>query len=217
MRNKFDEQLDKLHDELVYMGSLCEEAISVAVKALITSDKSLIENVFAIDGNIDVQEREIESLCLKLLLKQQPVASDLRKISSAMKMISDMERIGDQASDIAEITKHLAGHADIYSVQLNGMATDVIKMVTDSIDSFVKSDLQLARKVIEFDDTVDRDFDSLRNNLIDMITKDCSAGELCIDLIMVVKYLERIGDHAVNIAEWVEFSLTGIHRRDKKL
>ncbi len=216
MRNKFDEQLDKLHNELVYMGSLCEEAISLSIRALLSNDESLLQKVFAIDSNIDAQEREIESLCLKLLLRQQPVASDLRKISSAMKMISDMERVGDQASDIAEISKHLMGHTDICAEELKSMATDVVKMVTDSIDSFVKSDLELARKVIEYDDTVDNDFDRLRLDLIGEISKDNAVGEYCFDLIMVAKYLERIGDHATNIAEWVEFSLTGTHRKNLK-
>lgn len=217
MRNKFDEQLTKLHNELVYMGSLCEEAISLAIKALITGDASLLEKVFSIDSSIDVQEREIEALCLKLLLRQQPVASDLRKISSAMKMISDMERVGDQASDIAEIAKHLIGHTDICADELKSMATDVIKMVTNSIDSFVKSDLELAQSVISYDDNVDSGFDKLRLELIGKISRDNSVGEYCFDLLMVAKYLERIGDHATNIAEWVEFSLTGTHRKDKKL
>lgn len=216
MRNKFDEQLDRLHNELVYMGTLCEEAISLSIKALLTNDSSILEKVFAADSNIDAQEREIEALCLKLLLRQQPVASDLRKISSAMKMISDMERVGDQASDIAEISKHLMGHTEICAHELNSMATDVVKMVKDSINSFVTSDLELARSVIEYDDTVDNDFDRLRLDLIGEISKDTAVGEYCFDLIMVAKYLERIGDHATNIAEWVEFSLTGIHRKNIK-
>ena len=211
MRNRFDEQLELLNLELIKMGALCEDAISCAVKALLEDNRSLIENVFSIDHEIDEKEREIESLCMKLLLHQQPVARDLRAISSALKMISDMERIGDQASDIAEIAKFIAGSDTKSKIHINEMACAAIKMVTDSIDSFVKKDLKLADQVIKYDDVVDNLFNEVKNELIGLISADSKNGEYCIDLLMIAKYLERIGDHAVNIAEWVEYSFTGVH------
>lgn len=215
MRNKFDEQLDKLNLELIEMGALCEEAISATIKILIDEDYELLQKVSATDDEIDKKERDIEDLCMKLLLRQQPVAKDLRTISSALKMISDMERIGDQASDIAEITKYIKGSSNIKSkIHIADMADAVIKMVSDSIDSFVKKNLDLAISVMKYDDVVDRLFDEIKEELIALIKKDNTEGEYYIDLLMIAKYLERIGDHAVNIAEWVEFSITGIHRKD---
>lgn len=211
MRNRFSEQLDFLNVELITMGSLCEEAISTALKALLDDNDEMTAKVFAVDSEIDQKERDIEALCMKLLLQQQPVASDLRIISSALKMISDMERIGDQASDIAEITKFIVGDDTKNRIHLKEMAIAAIKMVTESIDSFVKKDLELAKSVILYDDVVDNYFDEVKNELITLISKDNSSGEYYIDLLMIAKYLERIADHATNIAEWVEFSITGKH------
>lgn len=212
MRNKFDNQLDKLNLELITMGALCEDAISASVKSLLDGDTDLCEKVFATENDINQKERDIESICMKLLLQQQPVAHDLRTVSSALKMISDMERIGDQASDIAEITK-MVKHNNVQSrIHIKDMASAAIKMVTDSIESFVKKDYELAASVVEYDDKVDTLFIKVKDELVQLISEDSKNGEFCIDLLMVAKYLERIGDHAVNIAEWVEYSITGEHK-----
>ena len=212
MRAKFDEQLEQLNTELITMGALCEEAISSAIKALFDEDDALLESVFTADSGIDQKERDIEALCMRLLLQQQPVASDLRVISSALKMISDMERIGDQASDIAEITRYVK-YSDVKSkVHIKEMATAAIKMVTDSIDSFVKKDITLVKAVMAYDDVVDGLFDKVKTELIALLAEDHASGESFADLLMIAKYLERIGDHAVNIAEWVEYSITGQHK-----
>lgn len=213
MRNRFDSQLEKLNLELITMGALCEDAISASVKALLDDDDNLLAKVFASDAEIDQKERDIEAICMKLLLQQQPVARDLRVISSALKMISDMERIGDQASDIAEITKFIKNSNVKSKIHIKDMATATIKMVTDSIDSFVKKDIELARSVMKYDDKVDNLFDCVKDELVQLITQDKNNGEFCIDLLMIAKYLERIGDHAVNIAEWVEYSITGTHQK----
>ena len=214
MRKNFQEQLAFLHRELIEMGGLCEEAISLAIRALVNDEEDLINKVFTVDSEIDQKERDIESLCLKLLLQQQPVASDLREISAALKMISDMERIGDQASDIAEIAVYMIGLTNTSENDLKEMATETIKMVTDSIDSFVKRDLALARSVIAYDDVVDRWFVQIKADLIRMIAENNSMGEYYVDFLMVAKYLERIADHATNIAEWVEFSITGVRSKN---
>ena len=210
MRNKFDEQLEKLHIELIKMGALCEEAVSAAIGALEKNDTELLKKVFEADAEIDQAERDIERLCMKLLLQQQPVATDLRIISSALKMITDMERVGDQASDIAEISRIIISGGHGIGEDMKKMAHEAVKMVTDSVDSFVKKDLELARKVIAYDDVVDEWFSKMKTDVIDMIARDSSLGEYSIDLLMIAKYLERIGDHATNIAEWVEFSITGV-------
>ena len=210
MRNKFDEQLERLHVEMIQMGALCEDAISAAAEALIHSDAALAAAAEEAEREIDQKEREVENLCLKLLLQQQPVARDLREISSALKMISDLERIGDQAADIAEITLDIAHSPVISRVPIAEMARNVIVMVTDSIDSFVRKNLSLAQAVVYRDDEVDRLFLEVKQELIRLLGQG-DSGEACIDLLMIAKYLERIGDHAVNIAEWVEYSLTGQH------
>lgn len=212
MRNRFDSQLEKLNLELITMGALCEDAISASVKALLDGDETLTEKVFAADAEIDQKERDIEAICMKLLLQQQPVAGDLRVISSALKMISDMERIGDQASDIAEIAKFVKNSGVKSKIHIKDMATAAIKMVTDSVESFVKKDIELASAVMKYDDKVDNLFDCVKDELVRLIAADSENGEYCIDLLMIAKYLERIGDHAVNIAEWVEYSITGAHR-----
>ena len=210
MRIRFTEQLELLNVELIKMGALCEQAISAAAKALLEQDAVLRQDVMGTEHEINQKERQIESLCLKLLLQQQPVASDLRVISSALKMISDMERIGDQAADIAEITRDFKGEGIIGRIPIEKMAMATIKMVTDSIDSFVRKDLELARSVIGADDQVDELFRQVRGELIRLIGQG-DSGEDCVALLMIAKYFERIGDHAVNIAEWVEYSLTGRH------
>ena len=212
MRNRFDSQLEKLNLELITMGALCEDAISASVKALLDGDETLTEKVFAADAEIDQKERDIEAICMKLLLQQQPVAGDLRVISSALKMISDMERIGDQASDIAEIAKFVKNSGVKSKIHIKDMAAAAIKMVTDSVESFVKKDIELASAVMKYDDKVDNLFDCVKDELVRLIAADSENGEYCIDLLMIAKYLERIGDHAVNIAEWVEYSITGAHR-----
>ena len=211
MRNRFDSQLLELNNELIAMGALCENAIASSVKALLGGDTKLAASAIRIDQEIDRKEREIESMCLKLLLQQQPVASDLRLISAVLKMITDIERIGDQASDIAEIVTYLpkiSGH----NKHIEEMAQATIKMVTDSLDAFVRRDLTLAWSVIEYDDVVDNLFTACKKDLIADIANNPADGERVLDILMIAKYLERIGDHATNIAEWVEFSITGTHK-----
>lgn len=211
MRNKFDEQLNNLNNELIIMGALCEEAISAAAKLLLENDITMKENVFETDRQIDQKERDIENICMKLLLQQQPVAKDLRVISSALKMISDLERIGDQASDIAEMAEYVSSDGIESETHIADMARAAIRMVTDSVESFVKKDIALAKDVISQDDTVDALFDKIKGELILSVQSGNNNAEALIDLLMIAKYFERIGDHAENIAEWVLFSLTGQH------
>ena len=211
MRSRFDEQLAILNRELIEMGALCEEAIALVAKALTAKDKTMAAKVAAMDAEIDQKERNIESMCLKLLLQQQPVARDLRQISAALKMITDMERIGDQAEDISEIVITLDGRYAENSALLKGMAESTIQMVTESVDAYVKRDTALAQQVIKMDDIVDDYFDQVKAELISKIAGEPADGEYALDLLMIAKYLERIGDHAVNIAEWVIFSVTGKH------
>ena len=212
MRSRFDEQLALLNKELIEMGAMCEESINMATRALSECDKELAKKVAPLDIEIDQKEREIESMCLKLLLQQQPVAKDLRQVSAALKMITDMERIGDQAEDIAEIVTYLDGRSSAQIGLLKEMAAAAIKMVTQSVDAYVKHDTILAEQVISDDDTVDEYFDRVKRMLIDKIAQYPNEGEHAIDLMMIAKYFERIGDHAVNIAEWVIFSVTGVHK-----
>ena len=213
MRNVFHEQLDQLNVELIKMGAMCEEAISAATKAYLDGDKELGQRAVQLEQDIDHKERDIESQCMNLLLRQQPVASDLRVVSAAMRMISDMERIGDQASDIAEIARDMKRSAVVREVPMEEMAAAAVKMVTDSVDSFVRGDLDLAHSVIVQDDGVDRMFLDVRAKLIGLIAQG-KDGELCLDLMMIAKYFERIGDHACNIAQWVEYALTGEYEDD---
>ena len=215
MRNKFDEQLARLNNMLTQMGAMIEEAITLAIQALVQQDEAMAKQAIAFDDEIDHMEKGIEALCLRLLLQQQPVARDLRLISSALKMITDMERIGDQAADISEITLMLTGVTYIKKLEhIPQMAVTASKMVTDSIDAFVKKDLDLAKAVIERDDVVDGLFTTIKDDLIELIQADKANGEQAIDLIMIAKYFERIGDHATNIAEWVVFSITGKHWKE---
>lgn len=211
MRNKFDEQLDLLNVELIKMGALCEEAIAAAAKSIFDTDPALRSATLSADEEIDHKEREIESLCLNLLLQQQPVAKDLRVVSSALKMISDMERIGDQASDIAEIVPFLGNRSDEGNLHLKDMASAVISMVTTAIDSFVKKDFELAKSVITSDDNVDELFNKVKDELIEIISGGAENAEACVDYLMIAKYFERIGDHATNIADWVIYSIIGKH------
>lgn len=214
MRNHFDEQLTQLNTELITMGALCEEAISKATKYLIDNDESLKQKVIDTDKQIDQKERDIENLCMKLLLQQQPVAKDLRTISSALKMISDMERIGDQASDIAEIVCFVNRSGIGGKVHIADMARSTIKMVTDSIESFVQNDVNIAYEVIKSDTIVDNLFLKVKNELIAGVKDETNDAEALIDLLMIAKYFERIGDHAENIAEWVIYSITGKHKNN---
>ena len=215
MRSRFDEQLAQLKCELIEMGALCEEAIALAAKAHDEADVKLAAKVAPLSGEIDRMERNIESMCLKLLLSQQPVARDLRMISAALKLITDMERIGDQASDIAEIINFLDGRSIEECEYIGEMAKAAIRMVTDSVDAYVKQDVDAAHRVIAGDDVVDDYFDKVKTSLISLIAHNPDEGRYALDLLMIAKYFERIGDHAVNIAEWVVFSVTGIHDESK--
>lgn len=213
MRNKFDMQLDFLKEQLTHMGELCEIAINRATAALQEGSAAKAEEVIKADEEIDQMEKDIERLCLKLLLQQQPVAKDLRKISAALKMITDMERIGDQAADIAEIiiSEKISEATEI--PKIGQMSEAAARMVRDSVSAYVEKNLELSRAVMEADDAVDRMFVENKQELIDFIAQNKGdKGQKAIDLIMVAKYLERIADHATNIAEWVEFSITGIHK-----
>ena len=217
MRTRFDEQLAVLNNELIQMGAMCEDAIALAAGAVTEGNLELAKKVEPLDNEIDQIERKIESMCLKLLLQQQPVAKDLRQISAALKMITDMERIGDQASDIAEIVTFLNRPAEKDCKYIKLMAEASIKMVTDSVEAYVKQDVDIANAGIEHDELVDDYFDKIKSELIDMISGNKADGEFAVDILMAAKYLERIADHAVNIAEWVLFSITGIHKGELEL
>lgn len=217
MRNRFEEQLELLNNDLIEMGNLIESSIEAAVTALIERNVELAKRVVDGDKEVNEKEKEIESRCLKLLLRQQPVAKDLRLISSALKMITDMERIGDQAQDISEITIRLAQEKYFKElVHIPKMAKETIKMVKGSIDAFVKMDLDLVLEVIRNDDKVDELFKIIKEELIEKIREDIQYSEQAIDLLMIAKYFERIGDHSQNIAEWVYFAITGEHYKGLK-
>ncbi len=210
-KNRFELQLDELNVEMIKMGALCEEAITYAMRVFLNHEVAALQIVREKEQKIDRKEQEIESLSMRLLLKQQPVAKDLRLISSALRIISDMERIGDQALDIAELsarTEHREGGSKLH---IRDMATETIKMVTKSIDAFVKKDLVLVQEVKDYDDVLDGLFAKVKDELIDVIGDNKLDGEFCLNILMIAKYLERIGDHATNIAEWVEYSISGTH------
>lgn len=215
MRNRLDQQLSQLYHNLIRMGAMCEEAIALAAQYLFEGDAAIGERVLHLDAEIDQMEKEIESFCLRLLLQQQPVARDLRQISAALKMITDMERIGDQASDIVEIIPYLGGKTGDAGNSIRKMADAAIKMVVESVDAYVKGDLNLAYDVIQYDEVVDECFARAKKNLTQMIAENRTDGEFALDLLMIAKYFERIGDHATNIAEWVEFSVTGVHKEGR--
>ena len=208
MRNKFDNELMELNHKLVKMGSLCEYAISLAMKCFEINSDVTVEMVKTVEIQIDEFENEIERQCLKLLLQQQPVAKDLRMISSVLKMITDLERIGDQAVDISEMSKYSKN----INLHIKKMAEVAITMLSLSIDAFVKSDIELANQAIKKDDVVDSLFLSIRCDIINEMKIKTDDAELALDMLMISKYLERIADHAVNVSEWVIFSITGLHK-----
>ena len=212
MRDLYNRQMKKMYALMTEMGALCQDAIGLSVKTLDGAEpdaRELEEHVFAIDSEIDAMEREIEGLCTKLLLRQQPVAKDLRRVTAALKMVTDLERIGDQASDIAELSGFIRASGLENRTHLEQMAEEAIRMVRESVEAFVRLDLNLARAVIAYDDVVDGWFHRIKQELIAIIASDSSRGEECLDILMVAKYLERIGDHATNLAEWVEYAITG--------
>ncbi len=214
MRSKFDKQLDILNDNMIEMGSMCEEAISLAADMLFKKDLSARESVISLESEIYQKEREIESLCLKLFVQQQPVAGDLRQISAALKIITDMKRIGNQASDISEISQYQGDFDYENCYKIKNMVMNVTKMLTRSIDAYVGKDITIAEDVIASDDIVDNLFHEIKEDLTKFISSNPDQGELALDLLMICKYLEKIGDHAENIARWVEFSVTGEHKGD---
>ncbi len=212
MRSHFDEQLQQLNTSLLEMAALVQDAISKAIDAMMRQDAELARHIIENDQVVDAKEKAIEGQCLRLLLHQQPVARDLRLISSALKMITDMERVGDHAADISELTIYLADGTYVKKLEhFSLMAKAASRMVKESIDAYVRKDLALAREVIAYDDVVDDLFMTIRRDLIGLIHADVENGEQAIDLMMIAKYFERIGDHATNIAEWVVFSITGKH------
>lgn len=216
MRKKFDEQLDDLSQEMIYMGNLIEQAIENAVDALIHKNVEKAENIINSDDKIDNQERKIENLCLHLLLQQQPVAKDLRLISSTLKMITDMERIGDHATDIAELTIEMANQPYIKKLEhIEQMAKEIILMLINCLKAYVTRDVLTAENVIKHDDKVDKLFYMVKKDLIQMIHENYEYGEQASDLLLIAKYFERIGDHTTNIAEWIIFSVTGKHEKIK--
>ena len=212
MRERFEQQMEILHTELIELGALCEQAIGRTYEVLLEGNQRAAEEIIKKDQVVDAKEREIEDLCFRIILQQQPVARDLRQVSAALKMITDMERIGDQAADIADLSKHIEDKAvtgDI--INIRKMAEDTVRMVTESIDAFVKGDLELCRKVIDDDDKVDDAFNDIKEKLAEVLNNGKPDASIGLDILMAAKYFERIGDHAVNIAEWVEYSITGTH------
>lgn len=218
MRSHFDAQLAKLNNEMIQMGALVEAAIAGVTEALLKQDVAEAERVIRLEQEIDDKEKDIEAHCLKLLVQQQPVARDLRQISTALKMITDLERIGDQTMDISELAILLSDTSYIKRLEhIAQMAEETGRMVTGAIDAFAEKDLSRVQSVIAADDIVDGLFDTVKEDLIQLILEDPKNGSQALDLLMIAKYLERIGDHAENIAEWVEYSITGHHRRDPNL
>ena len=210
MRIRFDEQLKQLNKEMINMGTMIEESIGDAVKALMKQDVELAQKVMAGDEEIDRTERKIEDLCLRLLLQQQPVARDLRNISAALKMVTDMERIGDHATDISELAIVLSEKKYVKKLDhIEEMARETMVMLIQSLEAYVEKDLDKAQKVIAHDDVIDDLFEEVKQELIELIRNHADEGEQAVDLLMVTKYFERIADHATNIAEWVIFSITG--------
>lgn len=208
MRTKFDEQLNMLNQEMMHMGSMIEESIQKAIEALLHQDVELAKRIMSGDEEIDREQKRIEHVCFNLLMQQQPVAKDLRTISAAMKMVTDMERIGDHAADICEMTLMMSGQPyDQNPDHINQMASETVLMLIRSIEAYVEKDIEKAQKVIAHDDVIDDLFDEVKQDLIELIREKPDSGEQAADMLMVAKYFERIGDHATNIAEWVIFSL----------
>ncbi|HIV87995.1 MAG TPA: phosphate signaling complex protein PhoU [Candidatus Pygmaiobacter gallistercoris] len=212
VRKSFDAQLSELSSSLIRMGSISVQAIEDAIRAFKTRDAELANQVIAGDRRVDDMEREIERHCLTLLLRQQPVARDLRTISTALKMITDIERIGDAAADIAEISRHITGEIPEILELIDKMAAEARGMVADAVDAFVRTDTEQAEAVIARDDIVDDAFNAVKERMVEVLRRDSSMVDVAIDYLMIAKYLERLGDHAVNICEWTEFSKTGIHQ-----
>lgn len=210
MREYFDIELVNLNNQLIGMGTLVESAIKNAVEIIANNSAELLDKAREQEELINTSERKIQNHCIRLLLHQAPVAHDLREVSSALKMITDLERIGDQAIDIAEVSQYIKSRNNVINVtHIDEMASQASKMVTLAIDAFVKKDFDLAKKVSQSDDVIDKLFDKVKEETVEIIQRDKALGEQAIDLMMIAKYLERIGDHAVNIAEWVAFSITG--------
>lgn len=210
MREYFDTELANLNNQLIGMGTLVESAIKNAVEIIANNSAELLDKAREQEELINTSERKIQNHCIRLLLHQAPVAHDLREVSSALKMITDLERIGDQAIDIAEVSQYIKSRNNVINVtHIDEMANQASKMVTLAIDAFVKKDVDLAKKVSQSDDVIDELFDKVKEETVEIIQRDKALGEQAIDLMMIAKYLERIGDHAVNIAEWVAFSITG--------
>lgn len=210
-RELYKEQLRKLNGELIQMGDLCEEAMSLVMKALREKDDEIAAGVHRVEQEIDQKERDIEDMCMKLLLRQQPVAGDLRNISAALRMIADMERIGDQTADIADISKYITDFQFEIHPSIFKMGKVVSKMVNDSVNAFVRKEEKIARQVIDMDDEVDRLFEVVKRELVEDIRKAKNREQdgYELDILMIAKYLERIGDHAVNLGEWVVYSIKG--------
>ncbi len=211
IRKIYQEQLQTLHNELTQMGNLCAQAVQLAIQSVATGDGKLAAQTHDTDEIIDKKEWDIESLCLKLLLQQQPVASDMRQITSALKMISDLKRIGDQSEDIAEISRYVVIQEGTAAEDIHRMAGEVVEMVNESIIAFIENDLVLAQEVISWDDKVDDWFVRIKNDLVAAIETDNTKGEYCLETLMVAKYLEKIGDHAENVARWVEYFILGYY------
>ena len=217
MRTKFDEQLFQLNQEMMHMGTMIEEAIQKAIEALVKQDVEIAKQILNGDEEVDREQKRIENICFNLLMQQQPVAKDLRVISAAMKMVTDMERIGDHAADISEITIMMAGKPYIKKLEhIQEMAKETMQMLVNAVDAYVEKDMQKAQDVIKRDDVVDDLFNQVKTELIQLIHEDADAGEQAADLLMVAKYFERIGDHATNISEWVIFSITGTHVEEEQ-
>ena len=212
MRNQFDRQLNTLNGELIQMGHMVEQAIEHAIEAMVHQDAEKARQNMEFDSEVDQQEKDIETLCMKLLMKQQPVARDLRLISAALKMITDMERIGDQAADISELALCLVNEKELPMMdRMKQMSQECMLMVMKALEAFVAKDIEMAKKVIARDDVIDAMFDDTKKEVIELIQNHGAGAEVATDLLMVAKYFERIGDHATNIAEWVIFSINGTH------
>lgn len=217
MSHRYEEQLKQLNNLLIEMGGWLEYVISFTIQALVKQDAKLAQTIIINAREIDIKEKEIENLCLKLLL-QQPVAGDFRQVSSALKMITDMERIGDQCEGICELTKLLANEEYLMElIYIPKMAEMTTKMVNEALDAFVKKDFEIAKSVIMYDDIVDEYYGLVRNDIVSLIRQDAAHAEQAIDFMQIAKYLERIGDHAVNIAEWVAYSITGVHKSSEHI
>ncbi len=219
MRDNYLKKLEQMQKELLEMGMLCEEAIQKTYRLLVSEQEreELVKAIDVLEREIDAKERRIEADCIQLFLQQQPVASDLRLISSALKMITDLERIGDHATDIAEILETGSIKVPAKDIDLAKMAEIAMDMINRSVESYVQKDLEMAREVIDRDDVLDELFINVRKEISRCSAEGIYTNDQTLDLLMIAKYYERLGDHATNVAEWVEFSLTGKHRSGKEV